>query len=86
MRIKTIFGIVLIVLLTIVAMQNNDTTNFVFLWTSFRLPKLVMMIAILVMGFILGLLAGRSKKTKQNGRETSSDNTNLSEEDQDYIK
>jgi uncharacterized integral membrane protein len=82
MRIKTIVVIGITALLTIVLMQNTDEVDFAFLWASFRISKLVMMTAVSVFAFILGILVGRPKKVKRLGDNTKT----LSEEDQDYIK
>ena len=82
MRIKTIVVIGITVLLTIVLMQNTDQVDFTFLWTSFRISKLVMMTFVSVFAFILGVLVGRPKNVKRLG----GDSKTLSEEDQDYIK
>jgi uncharacterized integral membrane protein len=82
MRIKTIVVIGITVLLTIVLMQNTDQVDFAFLWTSFRISKLVMMTFVSVFAFILGVLVGRPKNVKRLG----GDSKTLSEEDQDYIK
>jgi uncharacterized integral membrane protein len=80
------FVVLITALLTIALMQNTDSVNFAFLWADFRLPKLVIMTAVSVVAFILGVLVGRPKRVKQLGGENSGNRSNLSEEDQDYIK
>ncbi len=80
------FVVLITALLTIVLMQNTDSVDFAFLWTDFRLPKLVMMTGVSVVAFILGVLVGRPKRVKQVGGDAGNNHSNLSEEDQDYIK
>jgi uncharacterized integral membrane protein len=85
------FIILVTALLTIVLVQNTEPVNFSFLWATFRMPKLVMMTAVSVVAFILGVLVGRPKKIKRLGGDYPDDdiahhNTNtLSDEDRDYI-
>jgi uncharacterized integral membrane protein len=86
MRIKTMIVVLITALLTIVLMQNTDSVEFGFLWTDFRLPKLLIMTGFSVVAFILGLLVGRPKRVKQVGGDAGNNRSNLSEEDQDYIK
>lgn len=85
------FIILVTVLITIVLVQNTDPANFYFLWATFRLPKLVMMTAVSVVAFILGLLVGRPTKVKRLGADFIEDEHErnapgtLSDEDRDYI-
>jgi uncharacterized integral membrane protein len=91
MRIKTIFIILVTVLITVVLVQNTDPVNFSFLWATFRMPKLVMMTAVSVIAFILGVLVGRPNKVKRLGGDYPDDvyendkSNTLSDEDRDYI-
>jgi len=80
MRVKTIVVLVIAVLITIVLMQNTDDVYFAFLWTSFRISKLVMMTGVAVFAFILGVLVGRPKKDKRSSGENA-----LSDDDKNYI-
>ena len=92
MRIKTIIVIVITMLLTIALMQNTDEVYFKFLWAVFRIPKLVMMTAVSVIAFILGVLVGRPKritKLANDDNDPSAINrkpNTLSIKDEDYIK
>ena len=91
MRIKTIIVIIITAILTIVLVQNNDPVYFSFLWATFRISKLIMMTAVAVVAFILGLLVGRPSRVKRLGRDFTNndiDKTNsstLSDDDREYI-
>lgn len=91
MRIKTILIILITVLLTIVLVQNTGPVYFAFLWTTFRLSKLIMLAAVGVVAFILGVLAGRPSRVKRLGddphtNQPEKENPNtLSDEDREYI-
>lgn len=95
MRIKTMVVIFITVLLTVVLMQNTEPVKFTFLFSTFYIPKLVMLTAVSVVAFILGVLVGRPKRVKKLGNDlhdespdlnnkNGSTNT-LSSEDRDYI-
>jgi uncharacterized membrane protein YciS (DUF1049 family) len=91
MRIKTMFIILVTVLITLVLVQNSDAVYFKFLWASFRMSKLVMMAIVGIVAFILGVLVGRPNKVKKLGadyiegeHERDAPGT-LSDEDRDYI-
>ncbi len=91
MRIKTIVVILITVMLTIVLMQNTGPVIVSFLWATFRMSKLVMMVAVGVVAFILGFLVGRPSRVKKLGGtfiegEHQRENPNtLSDEDKEYI-
>ena len=91
MRIKTIVVILITALLTIVLMQNTENVKFSFLFATFFIPKLVMLTAVSVIAFILGVLVGRPGKPKYvRGLEDqmqlkNKDTNTLSDEDRDYI-
>lgn len=91
MRIKTMVVILITVLLTVVLMQNTEEVRFTFLFSTFYLPKLVMLTAVSVVAFILGVLVGRPKKVKSISGNFADDDYNknrtdtLSDEDRDYI-
>jgi uncharacterized integral membrane protein len=91
MRIKTMIVIFITVLLTVVLMQNTEPVKFSFLFSTFYMPKLVMLTAVSVVAFILGLLVGRPKRVRSISGEFQEDDhsqpkTNtLSDEDRDYI-
>ncbi len=91
MRIKTIVALIIVVLLTIVIMQNTGQVQFNLLFASIYIPKLVMLTAASVAGFILGVLVARPRKLKIDSKqfyETNEQRKNtgtLSDEDKDYI-
>ncbi|MBV8389041.1 MAG: hypothetical protein JO080_04500 [Mucilaginibacter sp.] len=91
MRIKTMFIIFVTVLLTIVIMQNSKEVPFTFLFATFYLSKLVMLLTVAVVSFILGVLVGRPGRPKYiQGRdeefeESKTKPDTLSQEDRDYI-
>lgn len=79
------------VLLTVVIMQNTEHVYFNFLFATFRISKLVMLLAVAAVAFIIGVLVGRPGKPKyikghdeEMEIEKKSPNT-LSDEDRDYI-
>ncbi|MGZ3813015.1 MAG: hypothetical protein ACXVNN_11360 [Bacteroidia bacterium] len=91
MRIKTMVIIFITVLLTVVIMQNTKEVPFNFLFATFYISKLVMLLAVAVVAFIVGLLVGRPGRPKyipgqDEGPDDLKKNTNtLSDEDRDYI-
>ena len=100
MRLKTIFIVVIAVLLTIVIMQNDDGVNLKVLFFSIRTSKLVVMLAIALLGAIAGYLIGRPKrksfnKTYNHGYDENIPDaersqlgakpSTLSDEDREYI-
>jgi uncharacterized integral membrane protein len=91
MRIKTMFLILITVLLTVVIMQNTDEVLFKFLFATFRISKLVILLAVAIVAFIIGVLVGRPGRPKYiKGHDEEIETTNkpsntLSDEDRDYI-
>ena len=91
MRIKTMFIIFIAVLLTVVIMQNTDKVLFTFLFTDFRISKLVLLLIVAIVSFIIGVLVGRPSKPKYiPGQDEDINNfkkqpDTLSDEDRDYI-
>jgi len=91
MRIKTMIIIIITVLFTVVIMQNTDAVFFKFLFATFHISKLVMLLVVAVFGFIIGVLVGRPSRPKytpghdeENVPLNKPTNT-LSDEDRDYI-
>ena len=99
MSAKTIFIVVISVLMTIVLMKNTDEVNF-WIFGDARVPKLAVLGVVFTLGLIVGFLLGRPRKkelltedpsdrnqaTFKNTSETISDNRkNLSDEDREYI-
>lgn len=91
MSIKNIFALIIVVLITIVIMQNTDEVKFTILFSSGYMSKVPVMTAIAVAAFILGVLVGRPKNKKYNISEhynelhADEDKNTLSDEDRDYI-
>lgn len=99
MSAKSIFIIIVTIVLTIILMKNTDDVTF-WLFSNMQAPKLAVMAGVYAIGLITGLLLRRSKKSKViinehsgtidnvNTNETynyKKENTNLSDEDRDYI-
>lgn len=90
---KTITIIILSVLLTIFLMVNNDAVSFDFIiWKDVQLSKLIVIGVCILIGFILGFIAGRPRKTYtsyndeiERGYNEQQPKSNLSDEDRDYI-
>lgn len=100
MRLKTIFIIIVTILLTIVIMQNAEPVPFKVLFFETTTSKLLMLAIVALIGFILGYLVGRPKKTRftkefdhgydEHTGDADDDGTErkpdtLSAEDRDYI-
>ncbi|MFC3562476.1 lipopolysaccharide assembly protein LapA domain-containing protein [Pedobacter jamesrossensis] len=88
---KTIFIIVLTALLTIFLMVNTEPVDFDFLVTTVAVSKLLVIGICVVIGFIIGFIVGRPRKTITNyDDEIQKHNPNgikkeLSDEDKEYI-
>jgi uncharacterized integral membrane protein len=93
MRAKTLFVIVLTVLITVILMQNADEVKFKILFWELYLPKLVILTGVIFLGIILGmLLASRASRARTFDHDDHNQNNNnqntydtLSPEDRDYI-
>jgi len=91
MRIKTMFIIFITVLLTVVLMQNTTEVPFTFLFATFYISKLIVLLSVALVSFIIGVLIGRPRRSKHKpGRDEENDNlknkpNTLSDEDRDYI-
>jgi len=89
---KTITIIILTALLTIFLMVNNDAVEFNFIiGQPVEISKLIVIGICILIGFILGFIAGRPRKTYssyndeiENSSDEQQKNT-LSDEDRDYI-
>jgi uncharacterized integral membrane protein len=83
--------ILVAVLLTVMLMQNTGTVSFKFLWATFWISKLLMLIIIGGIFFVLGILVGRPKRVKRLGGDPSENDwdknnkNTLSDEDREYI-
>jgi uncharacterized integral membrane protein len=91
MSIKNIISLVIVVLLTVVIMQNTDAVKFTLLFSDVYISKVAMLTAVAVVAFILGVLVGRPKNKKYDIEDYhdsvhGKDNPKtLSDEDRDYI-
>jgi uncharacterized integral membrane protein len=85
------FIIFITILLTVVIMQNTDRVRFSFLFSDFMVSKLIVLLAVAIIGFIIGVLVGRPRRVKYmpepdvevDGVKKRPDT--LSDDDRDYI-
>jgi putative membrane protein len=88
MKAKTIFVILITILLTVFLMVNRDAVDFDFIiGAPVPVSKLLVIGICIVIGFILGFIVGRPRKTL-NSYDTEIEKENkstLSDEDRDYI-
>jgi len=91
MSIKNIVALVIVVLLTVIIMQNTDRVNFNILFSTVYTSKVKMLLPVAILAFILGVLVARPKNKKYNISEHyddihgKEDPNTLSDEDRDYI-
>ena len=92
MRNKTIFIIVLTILLTVFLMMNTDAVEFNFIFMKSEVSKLVVIGAFTFVGFILGYWAAKPKvlvssydRESDAHVEDTAPKDHLSAEDRDYI-
>jgi predicted permease len=91
MRIKTIIIILITVLLTTILAQNSERIYFKFLWATFLMSKLLVLLLVGLIAFVLGVLVGRPSRVKKLGGDYTSEDAEknsantLSEDDKDYI-
>ena len=76
MNSKTIFIIVVTVLVTIVLMKNTDEVNF-WIFGDHSIPKLAVLGVMFGIGAIVGYLIGRPRKPKT---ELASENSQIAEQ------
>lgn len=89
---KTIFIIVLSVLVTIILMNNTEPIDF-WLFGVTKIPKLVVLGTMFGLGFIIGILAARPRKKKEiiqkepefEVTQPEEKSSGLSAEDWEYI-
>lgn len=89
---KTIFVILITVLVTVVLMNNMEEINFWFFGIT-RIPKLAVLGSMLAIGFVFGFLAGRPKRKERQLNDPATDapeeeegyRSKLSDEDREYI-
>jgi uncharacterized integral membrane protein len=98
MSLKTTLAIIITIGLTILIIQNTEEATFTILFASVKLPKLVVLTAVSVNAFILGVLvSGSSRKKVRDHYDDYDDEGNdeidqprrrpgtLSDEDREYI-
>ena len=92
MKGKTISIIVITALLTLFLVANNDAVEFNFLiGKPVEISKLIVIGICILIGFILGFIAGRPRKTyscyndEVEKNYTNEQKSTLSDEDRDYI-
>lgn len=91
MSTKTIFIIILTALLTIFLMVNTEPVDFDFLVTTVAVSKLLIIGICIIIGFIIGFIVGRPRKTVSSyddeieKNQTVSNKKELSDEDREYI-
>ena len=83
MKVKSIFLILFSVSILLFGIQNQSVINLNFLWYSFPITLFVLVIAIFLIGLIVGLLI--RPKSKVNPYENSEVKI-LSQEDQDFLR
>jgi uncharacterized integral membrane protein len=93
MNFRTIVAIVITISLTILIMQNADEAIFTVFSVNVKLPKVAVLTATSVGGFLLGILVSRPRKQKvynapsypeDEGSRPKRPDT-LSDEDREYI-
>ena len=91
MSAKTISIIILTALLTIFLMVNTEPVDFDFLVTTLPVSKLLVIGICIIIGFIIGFVVGRPRKTISSyddeieRNQPISNKKELSDEDRDYI-
>lgn len=92
MSAKSIFIILITVLLTVILMNNNEEMTF-WIFGEAKVPKLGVLSGIFFAGWLIGFLMGRPKSKPENtyrneeylDQEPAAPRSHLSQEDQDYI-
>ncbi|GAA4201105.1 hypothetical protein GCM10022289_13990 [Pedobacter jeongneungensis] len=91
MSAKTISIIIVTVLLTIFLMVNTEPVDFDFLVATVPVSKLLVIGICIIIGFIIGFVVGRPRKTVSSyddeieKHQPVSNKKELSDEDRDYI-
>ncbi|MEJ7692859.1 hypothetical protein [Daejeonella sp.] len=94
MTFKTIFIILISVLVTVILMNNTDEMEF-WIFGDARIPKLVILGSMFGLGLIVGFVLGRPKKKVIEDVPESEDvkkiplevsKANLSDEDREYLR
>ena len=93
MKPKTLFALIITVLLTIFLTVNSDAVEFDFIiGEPVSVSKLVVIGICVLIGFVLGFIVGRPRKTVssydteiEKGYTVNDTKSTLSDEDRDYI-
>jgi uncharacterized integral membrane protein len=64
MKMKAIIALVLVAMVAIFAMQNATTVDVNFLFWSLSLPRALLVVALLVVGFMLGITVSSFSRLK----------------------
>ena len=62
-NIRLVFIILIIILVTIFTIQNTEVVTVSFLWFDLSMSRAIMVIALLLLGFIIGKFSKIRKKT-----------------------
>lgn len=91
MKIKTIFIIIISVLVTVILMKNTDEVDFWIFGTTY-ISKITILAVMFALGFIVGFMAGRPRRKENEHHEQEiqknydpEDRDKLSDEDREYI-
>ena len=90
MSAKTIFIIIVTVLVTIILMKNTDEVSF-WIFGDAQIPKLTVLGVMFGLGLIVGFMAGRPKKKQEitgsydDYKPAPEEKKVLSDDDRDYI-
>jgi uncharacterized integral membrane protein len=86
MSAKTIFIIIISVLVTIILMKNTDEVNF-WLFGDTSVPKLAVLGVMFLSGAVVGFMVGRPRRRTTTSEELTEERgeSTLSQEDRDYI-
>ncbi len=89
---RTVLAFVVVILVTVTIMQNPEAADFTLLFIPMHIPKLVVMTALVIIGFILGLLVSLPRAKPMHHQcmadedaRTHPHSGTLSDEDRDYI-
>jgi uncharacterized membrane protein len=92
MKLKTVILILVSAALGLFAIQNQTNVTLQFLWYSFPITQFVLVLAIFLIGLIVGLLIAPKSKANSTGKPIENSDAaqmdgdqNLSQEDRDFL-
>ena len=92
MKLKTVILILVSAALGLFAIQNQTNVTLQFLWYSFPITQFVLVLAIFLIGLIVGLLIAPKSKANSTGNPIENSDAaqmdgaqNLSQEDRDFL-